>query len=384
MIYQIPKLNESLDEFITRLIQHKSEYMMTWQDIADNVNDEYNFKRSEKYYRHRSKTILKSDETYEEFIQEKKDKVKITDILTQTNAYIRRISREDTLKEIAADAVDKIKDKTLLNSEIAVLPESENEAILQISDWHYGIDIDHFLNKYNPDIAKKRIELLRDSVISECRQFKVNRLYIANLSDLIEGRIHLKLRLQSRFDVITQTIHVAEMLAEFIAAIANEGITIEYYDCSDNHSRIEPKLKDSLELESMTRIISWYLDLRFKGAKNIYINTKNKYGDDILTFTCKGHSIAGVHGDKDSQSSVISSLQAFTHEQFDLILTAHLHHISADESTRTRLIANGSLMGTDYYSASLRKDSMPSQNLIIVNDSRIPRALIPIDLPIFS
>lgn len=56
--------------------------MMTWQDIADNVNDEYNFKRSEKYYRHRSKTILKPDETYDEFIQEKKDKVKITDILT--------------------------------------------------------------------------------------------------------------------------------------------------------------------------------------------------------------------------------------------------------------------------------------------------------------
>ena len=48
-----------------------------------------------------------------------------------------------------------------------------------------------------------------------------------------------------------------------------------------------------------------------------------------------------------------------------MILTAHLHHFSADEKDDTLTISNGSLMGTDTYSKNLRLYSRPSQNLII-------------------
>ena len=54
-----------------------------------------------------------------------------------------------------------------------------------------------------------------------------------------------------------------------------------------------------------------------------------------------------------------------TKENFDLILTAHLHHWAGDETNRTIQISNGSLMGTDSYAKDLRLDAQPSQNIII-------------------
>jgi hypothetical protein len=44
-----------------------------------------------------------------------------------------------------------------------------------------------------------------------------------------------------------------------------------------------------------------------------------------------------------------------------------LHHFGADEVDSCVVIQNGSLMGTDYYAVRLRKGSIPSQNIILMN-----------------
>jgi len=62
---------------------------------------------------------------------------------------------------------------------------------------------------------------------------------------LIAGRIHLTIRFNSRIDVITQTIEVSELLAEFIDELSTY-VPIDYYSVIDNHSRLEPNKKDAL------------------------------------------------------------------------------------------------------------------------------------------
>ena len=57
-----------------------------------------------------------------------------------------------------------------------------------------------------------------------------------------------------------------------------------------------------------------------------------------------------------------------THKHYDLVVTAHLHHFSADERHETVVVSNGSLMGVDTYAKNLRLTSKSSQNLIIVTD----------------
>lgn len=365
---------------------------VTWQDIADYMNDTYGYSYSESFYRRRYKMLSNQDatdpvdETAPEprdanfdddcadssnslepklLLEIKKEKVKLTDERVQNNAYIRRLAREETIREIARDFALTMNAKKELPLTINYA-EGDNSAILQISDWHYGMVCENAWNRFDPDICRFRVAQLRDMVIGKCLMNHVKDLHVVNLSDLISGRIHLPMRLQNRFDVVTQTMEVAEILAEFIYELSLK-FNIHYYDCSDNHSRIESDKKDSLDLESLSRIIKWYLITRFENNSNIAIHD-NIYGDDIITFTCNGFKVGGVHGHDDKPFNVVERLTMMTHETFDLILIAHNHHFGADEVNEVVLVENGSLMGTDHYATKLRKSAKPSQNLIIVTN----------------
>ena len=232
---------------------------------------------------------------------------------------------------------------------------------------------------YNPSIARSRIQQLQEKVEAYCMREKIKRLHIVNLGDLISGRIHLALRLQSRIDVVTQTMDVCEILSQFITNLS-EMWDVEYYDALDNHSRIEPNKGDSLHLESMVRIITWYLKERLRDNKRVVINDANHFGRDIVAFNVLGHNVIGVHGDKEKPQHLVEALSLLTKGHYDLVLTAHMHHFSADEKNETLVIANASLMGTDEYAKDLRLNSKPSQNLIIVSDNNVMETLYRIPL----
>ena len=363
----------SQDELLVYLGNNKSLFNLTFYDITDEMNERFNHSYSEGYWRRRYHSLasdileeVSADENKDDTLMALKlERYKLADERTQANAYYRRLSREQTIKEIAIEVADKISSKKILPQfGIAHRANDSKEAILCISDWHYGMDFTNYWNNYNPDIARERIVKLQDMVIKTIVDEGISRLHIVNLGDMIAGRIHLTIRLESRIDVITQTIEVSEILAEFVHALSQYA-KIDYYDCADNHSRLEPNKKEALNLETLQRIIPWYLQTRLSNQNDITIHTNNRYGEDIINFNIFDYKIAGVHGDKDRPIDVVNNINLLTKEHFDMILTAHLHHFSADEKDDTLIISNGSLMGTDTYSKNLRLYSRPSQNLII-------------------
>lgn len=363
----------SQDELLVYLGNNKSLFNLTFYDITDEMNERFNHSYSEGYWRRRYHSLasdileeVSADENKDDALMALKlERYKLADERTQANAYYRRLSREQTIKEIAIEVADKISSKKILPQfDIAHRANDSKEAILCISDWHYGMDFTNYWNNYNPDIARERIVKLQDMVTKTIVDEGVSRLHIVNLGDMIAGRIHLTIRLESRIDVITQTIEVSEILAEFVHALS-QYTKIDYYDCADNHSRLEPNKKEALNLETLQRIIPWYLQTRLSNQNDITIHTNNRYGEDIINFNIFDYKIAGVHGDKDRPIDVVNNINLLTKEHFDMILTAHLHHFSADEKDDTLIISNGSLMGTDTYSKNLRLYSRPSQNLII-------------------
>ena len=375
--------DESTIQYISRIIDSKSILDITWDELADIINRELHTCYSEGYYRrgyYLNNPMFKVDSTTtanhddSESFNIKLDKLKNTDILTQANAYMRRIAREETIIEIAKNAVDKIsKSKPLvLTPSSDMVENTDAEAIAVISDWHYGIEVNNHWNKFNPDVCIHRVRKYLEKLLQTCELFNITRIHLVNLSDLIAGRIHATIRLESREDVISQTIHVSEILAQFINELTQRGYDVEYYDCLDNHSRLEPIKSDSLDLESLVRIIPWYLKERFKGEDRFTIHT-NEYSDDIITFTVLDglYDIGAVHGHKDRPQQVIQNLTLMTKKNFDLILTAHLHHWAGDETNRTIQISNGSLMGTDSYAKDLRLDSQPSQNIIVATKDSV-------------
>ena len=388
--YQM-KDGESIDDYMIRVSALGQQNRLTWQEIADIINEETDLSFSESKYRKNYRTYCKgveagarsaegedeieSDPAISKLIDAKinmqKERFKLSDERTQANAYIRRLAREETIKEIGLQAAREMNAKKMLEPEMISENNGINSAILEISDWHLGLDFENYWNKYNLDETKRRVSLLRDKTIEKCLANNVKELYVVNLSDLIAGRIHLSIRLESRIDVISQTMLAAELVSEMLMDFA-KYFEVHYYDCLDNHSRLEPNKKDAMDLESLARIIPWYLSERVGKFVNIH---QNNFGDDIITFETKGYKILGVHGDKDKPNVVVKNLTCMTHEHYDLVLTAHLHHFSADEQNETLVVSNGSLMGTDTYSANLRLSSKASQNLIIVTDDSVAEAI---------
>ena len=405
------KDNESVEEYTDRVCKLKQDLRLSWDDLRDIINRETGESYSESHYRkgfkkrqeelelqsflygggkpledyqsngltdemieqQSSEIVNKNHGGWEELSAIKKERMKLSEYRIQTNADLRRVAREETIKEIAHDFAQTMNSKKVLDAPSFRFVDDDSDspaAILTLSDWHYGIVVDNYWNKYDPDIAVERINKLRDEVINRCKINNVSELNIVNLSDLICGRIHLPLRLQSRFDVITQIMEVSEILAEFISDITRYGLAVNYYDCEDNHSRIEPNKNDALEIETLTRITKWFLKERLNRNPLVHIYD-NDFGDDIVVFNCKGYEIAGVHGDKDSPHKVVENLSLMTRKKFDLILTAHFHHFSCDERNETVVVSNGSLMGTDEYARKLRLSARPSQNLIIVTENSV-------------
>lgn len=363
--------NETPDEFISRVVASKNELKLSWDDIARICNASLGWDFSESYYRKRYKNCIADNaEQYEsvsDVLQKiKLEKIKLSDERIQNNAYLRSISREETLKEIALEVASKMSNTKILPVyEPHYFEDSYYEGILCLSDWHYGIEIENYLNKFNPEIARQRISKLITSVMDKCRTFNINKLTVVNLGDLISGRIHSQIRIQNRIDVITQTMEVCEILSEALTQLSSVA-QIDFYSVIDNHSRVEPNKKESLNIESFARIINWYLASRLQNAQNIRI-IDNEIGDDIATFNVLGHTFMGVHGDKDKQSNINDRLSTMFAVTPTVILSAHMHHFSADEQNRCVIVSNGTLMGTDEYSYELRLSSIPSQTFIVVS-----------------
>lgn len=373
------KDNETFQEYCHRVSSYKDVAGYTWDQIANIINENCNCQYTGDKYRKQEKRYQKNydddytfeDDGLEDIIREKVEKVKLSDEKTAINAMYRRISREETLKEIAREAAYSLRDLKLEYHGLQFKNDKKQSAILVISDWHYGLVIDSYFNQYNPEIAKERIEKLTTEVIDELWRRDIHDLYVVNLGDLICGNIHLQLRLNSRIDVVTQIMQASELVAQMLATLSQVAC-IHYCDTLDNHSRIEPKIKDSLELESLARLTKWYLQVRLPEVD--YID--NIFGDDIVYFEVCGHKIIGVHGHKDKPSKVIDNLSLLTHQHYDLVLTAHLHHFSAEEKNETLCISNSSLMGTDQFAQDLRLNSDPSQNLIIVSEDNVAKEII--------
>jgi hypothetical protein len=413
------KRNDETDiEYIVRMCEGKDSYKLSWDAIAVIMNEELNISRSESYYRknfkngnflvQRASEYADASPTWEEStdivtpdyvrakidnalvnddekdeitdLQEllyaiKKERVKLRDERTQIGAMIRKSARNEDIYELSKDIAHSIATemsaKKFLDikcSKNVVYNNGGKSAILELSDWHYGIDVNSYWNVYNPEIARMRVSTLIRETIRRCNENDVSDIWVVNLADLICGRIHLTLRLQSRIDVITQTIEVSEILAEALTALHNEGLTVHYVGCLDNHSRLEPNKNDSIDLESLARITDWYLKERLGDSVLFH---DNEYSRDIISFNIGKYRIAGIHGDKDKPTEVVKHITLMTKQQYDLVLTAHLHHFSCDEQNETIVVSNGSLMGTDDYAEKLRLSSKPSQNLIIVSDKSV-------------
>ena len=385
---RLPEETEA--QFISRLVAIKDCQKLRWSEIAHIANKELNLDYSESWYRKNYKagmfiedpvfeTTCASTEDIETDSEDDVDlklrqilmkRAEVADLVSSNNAMIRRMSREQTIKDIAHDYALIMKEaKPCLTLKLIANEYSGKEGVLLISDWHYGLVCDNAWNTFDPDVCKDRVSVLLSGVIEWVKKHRLAKVTVLDLADLIAGRIHSQIRIESRFDVITQTMDVAEIVAEFLDKLSIH-CPVDFYSCLDNHSRVEPNKKESMDLESLARIIPWYLKERLEDNRRIKI-CENEFGEDIITCQVLGNKIIAVHGHEDSPVNGLDRLSMFTREHYDMLCMAHRHHMFLEEQSEAFVISNGCLAGVDTHSKKLRLSSKPSQTLIVCTKDNV-------------
>lgn len=381
MQYNIsPKENETLESFNFRICQMKDEGLidLSYGEIAKIINSHYVLNYGESKYRKdyqiakRYHDLVFVDQ-YENIDEYKRELEELQDELykkkTRTRDAIREkrmlLRDEARLEELVDNLHKTISNLEPLKIDKRSRPESERHAILLISDWHIGMVVDNYWNKFDIDIAKERVSKLFHDTVKYCNLMGVSNLYVVNLGDQISGSIHVTTRVQEGMDSIEQTMTVAEMIANLLNDFNNEGFNVNYVSMTDNHSRRLPNWRESIENESFVKIVDWYVKSRLSKSDITFID--NIVDDGIATFLVGGKNVFAVHGHRDKPKSVVKDLSLALKVVPDLVLMGHYHHRYNESFNETRLVINGSLIGTDEYAKGARYFSKPSQALLVLD-----------------
>lgn len=378
------KENEEDLDYAMRLIDIKKEERpddLDWGDIVELLGLDLNkdsLRKSQDtifggvavYKKMKERQIKEEPVDYQKEVQVqlqelKKERMKLSDERAALNRRLRSEARKESLHDLIIECAQSMKEDDRKFTPAFIEEDSERAAILTLSDFHFGLEINEFNNVYNPDIFYQRINKVLSKTIEYIQLNKVKTLYVLGLGDYMSGIIHTTTRIENRENIVQQVIKVSEALTQMLTELS-KFVEVYYYDVTDNHGRVFPSKDDWENEDNFSLFVRWYLDARFSENEYIHI-MKNTYSNEIGVLEIFGRNYAFTHGHRDKIGDIVQNLSLMTKKFYDCIFVAHCHHFEANEIHGTYVYMNGTLSGTDSYANNGRKTSNPSQNLFIVN-----------------
>ena len=392
--YNTPELSEAQLYEIGVMHKQLPKSQRDWTWVAELVD----WRGSSEAYRHftnrrmRKENILpvstsdnaieKADES--ELVKQKqeifKERQRLRDERTNLNRTLRDESRIERLMETITEAATNMESLPVYECEITDGSFSPTEAIAPISDWHIGMEIDEYCNKYDLNVANKRVNKWVHDVCKYALQNEVSVLHVLNLGDLIAGDIHITLRIQEEFDVVTQVMKAGEILARALNALTKYIPTVIYRSCSDNHSRITPNKNEHIEKESFFRLIDWFIKERLKDNKRVEFCNDNISVSMGKFHLHNGKLVMFAHGHLDKINNAFQGFIGATEEYVHYVFLGHYHCEKVKTFQNMKVIVNGSLCGTDPYAESIRKYTKPSQLFVVFDEDNVITHSIGLDV----
>ena len=374
--------NETEEELLYRIGQLKDNEGLSWNDIADIMNEILGYAYTESKYRKsfkKLKKFLKSSNVSEDkFNKEVKNKIheyeklkdeiykercRLSDTNREKNRYLREISRTETIIEEMKYVVKNMKPFNYKKYNYHY--GTGYEASLLLSDLHYGLTVDNNVNYYDEDICVDRLNQLRDKTIEVCKVHKVEKLNICILGDDISGLIHFGTIAENNRDVITQCIEVSELLSNFVMQVREKIADVVVYTTIGNHSRVWQGKANGTTKENYERIVAEFLKLRLQPYGITVIDSSKT---DYIEAEIAGKTVIMTHGDKDSLTQATANFTKLLRKPIDEIYMGHLHSHREFDDCNTQVIINGSLVSTDDYALSLRRHTNAVQLLRIYGE----------------
>lgn len=389
------KKNESYLSFskrVTRALSNKTISYKEWAKslLNENIYGEENTRRCFVFFE-KFLLILENDEINniqdENKLQEiliakkelEKERKKIQTINLEYNQYVRDISRFELFNEKIKEAIDNMP-ALIFSNTIQDKFNSKQTAVLCISDAHNGVEINmqtvfnEPINIYSPDILKKRLNKLADTVIKDYKNnFNYKKLIVFDLGDGIQNILRLSDIAKLKTGVIDSVLQYAEMISQFLNKIQNElNIQIEFSCLGGNHSELRLiSTGRNWESENLGKVIREFIALRLKDNQNIKVDPYSDFSFKQI----EGINILAIHGD-DSKKNIneISYWEQYHNITIDILLMGHFHHqeqisLGYSPTGDKEIIIVPSLIGIDEFSRKNRKLARAGAKFILFEDN---------------
>lgn len=387
--------NESYLSFSKRVTQALSNKTISYKEWAksllnENIYGEENTRRCFVFFE-KFLSILENDEINniqdENKLQEiliakkelEKERKKIQTINLEYNQYVRDISRFELFNEKIKEAIDNMP-ALIFSNTIQDKFNSKQTAVLCISDAHNGVEINmqtvfnEPINIYSPDILKKRLNKLADTVIKDYKNnFNYKKLIVFDLGDGIQNILRLSDIAKLKTGVIDSVLQYAEMISQFLNKIQNElNIQIEFSCLGGNHSELRLiSTGRNWESENLGEVIREFIALRLKDNQNIKVDPYSDFSFKQI----EGINILAIHGD-DSKKNIneISYWEQYHNITIDILLMGHFHHqeqisLGYSPTGDKEIIIVPSLIGIDEFSRKNRKLARAGAKFILFEDN---------------
>lgn len=378
------QINETYFDYLRRLTEMVHEGIISYEEFGDCLLGEDNTYSSDnlrKAYYVIKKLVprIESDIEYTvdddvkfkqyQLIQKEsyKASVQLRDQRRELRKWNTSEARFEHLVDVMVESIAKL--KPLPKYEYGSkrdLHDCNKTAILMLSDWHYGALVDTQYNFYDTDMCIERARRIFDKCLRYSTIHKVDKLFIELNGDMIHGLINVSNRVQSEEDVADQIMNVAHLISTLINDMKPYYKQITVVSTFGNHGRLTPEKTAAITKENFERLTNGFIKLRLDDD----IKFIEAHSEDFLVYDCDGKIIYLAHGQYDKLNTAISDCVAMTKIVPDEIHLGHTHSFKDINKSNIMVTVGGSLMGSDDYALTLRKNTKPHQSMIIYDEDR--------------
>lgn len=302
-------------------------------------------------------------------MQMRKEAKRFYDQRREFHKLVDQVGRDENLEDRLVDAANRLNELRPLKADKDGLGccTANSEAVIVFSDWHYGMTADNIWEHYDTEVCRSRVETLVQEASKRIRLHQCRKLHVVLLGDMAHGGIHVSARVASNELVCEQVMHVSEIIAEAINALADNVEETVIHATYGNHLRTIQNKADNIHADNMERLIPWWLERRLADRGDITVAKAEYY--EFLYFDVCGYKICAAHGDLDNVKNAGKTLNTLFMKRYgsgiDYAILGDKHHQEEFEELGIESMIVKSLCGTDDYANGRRLYSTPGQLLMI-------------------
>ena len=370
---------ENEEQYIYRICSMKDSSGMTWQEVADIINEALNNNYTESAYRKKyqmfqnglkacEKEIFTDNEYLKKIQLERRENEKIKMQIQTEKLEYNRWLREEARDDLIAEKIIAAIRESERPQPPAVISHSHGqvEACLAFGDEHYGTEFEikglygETLNKYSPEIFEDRMWQILDEVIAMVRKHNINTLHVYALGDFTDGVLRCGQLMKLRY---------ANFIAEWLNLLSNV-CRVKYQMVFGNHSelRMLGQPKGTFKDENTGLFVREMIKTKLENNPNFefVINPTGLIFDNVA-----GFNLLGIHGEVRNLENAIKDFSNTYNTNIDILLGGHMHHFKTENVGVNRdIISAQSIIGIDDYAMSLNKTSNPGATMFFVEEGK--------------